>query len=155
MVLPWFKLSRGAKEQENTKHWIKLTLFFFILELVSRIGNFWISDLIVLLNWNIKCQSVQNWKCGFCCCFCFLSYSESFSFQAWEKKFLEKNPMSLLMIWVSMRILTCLCNIIIIWYSNLQLHEKKNNVWKPFSVNNIIYVNAELHSGFTSEYHAI
>lgn len=34
-----------------------------------------------------------------------LSYSESFSFQAWEKKFLEKNPMSLLMIWVSIRIL--------------------------------------------------
>ncbi|XP_032262062.1 inositol polyphosphate 1-phosphatase isoform X2 [Phoca vitulina] len=45
------------------------------------------------------------WNLGFVfvlSLFCFLvslSYSESFSFQAWEKKFWEKNRMSLLMIW--------------------------------------------------------
>lgn len=49
-----------------------------------------------------------------------LSYSELFSFQAWKKKYLEKNPMSLLMIWVSIQILMYFCNLINIFYSNFQ-----------------------------------
>lgn len=52
--------------------------------------------------------------------FLFLSNSDSFSFQAWGKKFLEKNPMSLQMIWVSIRILLCYVVIIILFQSLTQ-----------------------------------
>ena len=113
-LLPWFGLSKGAKEQENIrkllileKWWTNLTSLI-TLGLISGIVNSQISDLLCYLVWNIKWKSVQNWAWMwdfFCCCFVFLSYSESFSFQAWGKKFWEKNPMNLLMIWVSTRIL--------------------------------------------------
>lgn len=44
------------------------------------------------------------WGWGLLVCF---SNSDSFSFQAWGKKFLAKNPMNLQMIWVSRRTLMC------------------------------------------------